>query len=307
MKRDTEVKFNEYRLAGVKEYYILDAKSRDRTAFYRLAPAGGYKSIAAEGDKVDTMIVSSEQISQYHEQGYCVLEDVLSPAQLDDLRSECGRFIELMHEEMDRQGTDTLGISHRNRRYFVAKHSEKSEKITHFLFSDLMAEVTQALLGENVFLFHEQYVVKAAEVGMKFSWHQDSGYVNFNNGAPHKPYLSCWIPLDDVTVDNGTVYILPFDRAGTREIIPHLEEEGSNDKVGYFGDDPGDPVEVPAGSIVAFTSYTFHRSGPNTTDRMRRVYLAQYSAEPIRKETGEIWGWAKPFVQNGVVVAVQTA
>lgn len=252
------------------------------------------------------MLVSPQQIQQYHQQGYCVLEDVIPAHFLEDLRAECGRFIDIMHAEMDRRGTDTLGISHRNSRYFVAKHSEKSDKITGFLFSDLMADVTGALLGENVFLFHEQYVVKAAEVGMKFSWHQDSGYVHYNNGAPHKPYLSCWIPLDDVTVENGTVYILPFDRAGTREIIPHLEEEGSNDKVGYFGNDPGDPVEVSAGSIVAFTSYTFHRSGPNTTNKMRRVYLAQYSSEPILNEAGDVWGWAKPFVRNGVNVAARS-
>ncbi|MEM7125826.1 MAG: phytanoyl-CoA dioxygenase family protein [Chloroflexota bacterium] len=253
------------------------------------------------------MLVTQEQIQQYRDQGFCILEDAIPPEHLSNLQSECGRFINIMHEEMDQKGTDTLGISHRNKRYFVAKHSEKSEKITKFLFSDIMAEVTSSLLGEDVYLFHEQYVVKAAEVGMKFSWHQDSGYVNYNNGAPHKPYLSCWIPLDDVTIDNGTVYILPFDRAGTKEIIPHLEEEGSNDKVGYFGDDPGEPVEVKAGSIVAFTSVTLHRSGPNTTDKMRRVYLAQYSSEPIRRSNGDIWGWAKPFVKNGVNVAAQVA
>ncbi|MEZ4661647.1 MAG: phytanoyl-CoA dioxygenase family protein [Caldilineaceae bacterium] len=245
------------------------------------------------------MLVSPEQVKQYHKEGYCVLESVIPAEHVANLRAECGRFIEAMHAEMDAQGTDVLGINHRHKRYFVSRRGTQSEKLARFLYSDVMAEVTQALLGENVYLFNEQYVVKSAEVGMKFAWHQDSGYVHFRNGAPHKPYLSCWCPLDDVTIENGTVYILPFDRAGTREIVPHLEEEGTNDKVGYFGDDPGDPVIVPAGSIVAFTSYTFHRSGPNTTNQARRVYLAQYSSEPIRTQDGAIWGWAYPVVQNG--------
>ena len=56
--------------------------------------------------------------------------------------------------------------------------------------------------------------------------------------------------------------------------------------VGYFGDDPGDPVSVPAGSIACFSSTLFHRSGPNTTDHVRRVYVAQYSAQPILDEQG---------------------
>jgi hypothetical protein len=45
-------------------------------------------------------------------------------------------------------------------------------------------------------------------------------------------------------------------------------------------------VIVPAGSIACFSTTLFHRSGPNTTDRMRRVYVAQYSAEPILSEDG---------------------
>ena len=49
----------------------------------------------------------------------------------------------------------------------------------------------------------------------------------------------------------------------------------------------GDTVlNVPAGSIACFSSTLLHRSGPNTTDRMRRVYVAQYSAEPILNEDG---------------------
>lgn len=75
--------------------------------------------------------------------------------------------------------------------------------------------------------------------------------------------------------------MLPYSRARTREVVEHVHDEETNDLVGYFGDDPGDPIIVPAGSIASFTSTLFHRSGANTTDRMRRVYLAQYSAEPI--------------------------
>ena len=67
-----------------------------------------------------------------------------------------------------------------------------------FLFSDLMAQVCLATLGEDVYLFWEQYVVKGGEAGMKFSWHQDSAYIGFPN---HKPYLTSWGALVDMSVD----------------------------------------------------------------------------------------------------------
>ena len=79
-----------------------------------------------------------------------------------------------------------------------------------------------------------------------------------------------------------------------------VREEGSNDKVGYFGSDPGITVEVPAGSVVAFTSFNFHSSGSNNTDRLRRVYLTQYSCEPITNAEGtKLWGNAEPLLLDG--------
>jgi ectoine hydroxylase-related dioxygenase (phytanoyl-CoA dioxygenase family) len=131
---------------------------------------------------------------------------------------------------------------------------------------------------------------------MKFGWHQDSGYVGYD----HKPYLSCWAAIDEVSEENGTVYILPFSRAGTRKRQDHIVEEGSNDKIGYFGEDPGIPVVAPAGSIAVFSSVSFHRSSPNTSKGWRRIYLTQYSAIPIlTKDGSQLWGNAEPFLVDG--------
>lgn len=240
-------------------------------------------------------VVSEEQASQFHEEGYFVLERVIPERYLEDLRSECQRFIDEQDAEMDRLGVEKLNLNHKGKRYFVHAY-EGSEKVRAFLFSELMAEVVRAALGDTVYLFNEQYVVKAAEKGMKFGWHQDSGFI----GYPHRPYLTCWCTLDDVTVENGTVYLLPYSRAGTRELVEHVRDEETNDMVGYFGDDPGEPVVVPAGSIACFSSFCFHRSGANQTASQRRVYLAQYSAEPIMTEDGSgIRYLAEPFLKEG--------
>jgi ectoine hydroxylase-related dioxygenase (phytanoyl-CoA dioxygenase family) len=169
-----------------------------------------------------------------------------------------------------------------------------------FVFSALMAEICRATLGENAFLFWDQYVVKCADVGMRFSWHQDSGYVH----PKAKPYLSCWITLDDVSEENGTVYLLPFSRSGIRTWVQHVIDPATNDKVGYFGADRGVPVIAPAGSIAVFSSMLFHSSGANSTQRMRRIYLAQYSGEILMTEDGtKPWGQAEKFLENGKVVA----
>ncbi len=227
--------------------------------------------------------VSDEQKKQYQDEGFFILERVIPQQHLRLLREECQRFVDEANTEMDRLGTDVLGISHRNKRYFVAWASRRSPQLREFLFSDLTAEICRATVGDEAYLYWEQYVVKAAEKGMKFSWHQDSA---FGQIAPHRSYVSLWCALDDMSDANGTTYILPYSRAGSRDIAPHVKEEGTNDLIGYHGDDPGDIVVVPAGSLAVFSSVTLHRSGVNTTDRMRRVFLAQYSPEVITTPDG---------------------
>ena len=242
-----------------------------------------------------TGVISEQQRHDYATKGFFVLENVIPPHHLQALRDEASHYMDLIHAEMDAKKTDVIGINHRNSRYFISNRYKESGRLAAFLFSEVMSDICRATLGPEAYLFHEQYVIKAAERGMKFAWHQDSGYV----GYPHREYLSCWCALDDMTEANGTVYMLSYDRAGVRNTVEHKAEAGTNDRVGYFGDDPGDPVICPAGSIAVFSSNCFHRSGTNTTPAMRRVYLAQYSAEPIIRPDGKVHAFADPILKDG--------
>jgi ectoine hydroxylase-related dioxygenase (phytanoyl-CoA dioxygenase family) len=239
-------------------------------------------------------LVSEEQKQQYRDEGYFIQERVIPDEHLALLREECQRYINEADAKMDAAGVERMGLNHKGSRYFIAAYKQdRNPRLAEFLFSPLMRELCDAALETFLpYLFVEQYVVKAAEKGMTFSWHQDSGYI----GHDHPPYLTCWCTLDDVTEENGTVYLLPYSRAGGRHLLPHVKDPATNDKVGYFGDDPGIPVIVPAGSIACFSSTVFHRSGFNTTDKMRRIYLAQYSAAPLLKADGSgPWNLAEPF------------
>ena len=246
-------------------------------------------------------IVTEAQRRLFREEGYCILERVVPPAQLELLRGECQRFVDKLDARMDAEGTDVLGINHRNKRYFATNCFREEPRLREFLFGDVMAEVCRGTIGEDAYLFWEQYVVKGAEAGMKFAWHQDSGYVGYPDAAP---YVTCWVALDDMAEENGTVHVLPFSRAGIRSWVKHLKEEGTNDLVGYFGAESGVSAVVPAGSIVCFTSVSFHASGANRSKRMRRAYLAQYSTAPVLTADGAfLWGNAEPFLRGGRVVA----
>jgi ectoine hydroxylase-related dioxygenase (phytanoyl-CoA dioxygenase family) len=144
--------------------------------------------------------ITSEHTRQFREDGFFVLSGILPPGDLDMLRGECQRVIEAREREMDRLGVDKLDLDHRGSRYFLHAY-DNSPAVERFLSSELMAQIAQAALEDTVYLFNEQYVVKAAERGMQFSWHQDSGFIDY----AHRPYLTCWIALDGMTEANGCI------------------------------------------------------------------------------------------------------
>lgn len=255
----------------------------------------------SSSDTSNSPLVSEAQRKLYHQEGYMILERVIPPDMLQMLREECHYFVGYQDGQMDAQGQKQAGITHRGSRYFIGNQYHRSHRLWRFIYSDLMAQICRETLGPTAYLFNEQWVVKGPDAGMKFAWHQDSGYVKFRmKQTQHRPYLSAWCALDDMTAANGTVSILPHSRGGTQSTIyNHTQEAKTNDLIGYTGSDPGIKAVCPAGSIVAFTSYTLHRSGANTMPDMRRVYLAQYSGEPILNQEGGLWAQAIPFVKEG--------
>ncbi|GAB3752874.1 phytanoyl-CoA dioxygenase family protein [Microlunatus parietis] len=244
-------------------------------------------------------MITAAMIDQYRDEGYFILERAIEGEELELLLSGAQFAIDRLDRQMDEAGVDRLGINAKGKRYFSNMVYQERPELRRFLFGDTMAGICRAVLGDDAYLFWEQYVIKAADPDTSFAWHQDSGYVHEN----HEPYLTCWIALDDVTEENGSVYLLPYSRSGIRSYIKHLRSE-KGDEVCYFGSDPGMPVIVPAGSIVCFSSTVIHRSGPNLTDRLRRVYLAQYSSEVIMDAAGEKpWGSFEQFLGDGKVIA----
>lgn len=219
------------------------------------------------------------QSSQFKEQGFAVFPGILAGEALALLRAECDAFVAREDARMDAAGVDSIGISHRGKRYFANECQRVVPSLRNVLFSNVMADVCRATLGDTAYFFFDQYVVKGPEGGMPFSWHQDSGYV-VGNGGPtdHAPYLTCWCPLDDATEENGTVRLIPGSHKNG--IIGHERKAGSND-LAVEPNAEGVLVEAKAGDVVAFSSLTLHATGANRSTAPRRVYLAQYTPEAM--------------------------
>ena len=244
------------------------------------------------------MQLDNTQLAQFNQEGFLVLPRIIPDEMLEILRSGAQGAVDSIDRAMEAQNVERIGINLKGRRYFSINPSHNTPEIYQFAFSDLMANIAQQLLAsDTVTAFWEQYVIKGPDPSddARFSWHQDSAYVPFQ----HARYLTCWCALDDMSEANGTARILPFSR-GPSTYVEHQKDPVTNDEVGYFGDDKGEPVICPAGSIAFFTSHTLHCSGSNPSGNWRRVYLIQYAAEIIQDpDDWKPYGRCEPLWING--------
>ena len=232
-----------------------------------------------------TVTVTSTQREQFQSEGYFVVERALDAELLGIARSVCDRARSALERDLRERGENRHdNISILGSRYFLRKSRERRPEVRRVLFNDTTAALCRATIGDTAWLQNEQFVVKLREPTSTFPWHQDSGYNVYRGGAErHPPYVTLWVALDDVSRANGTISLLPWSVVGEGELLEHRWDEATESWVGYDGDEQGVEIEVPAGSIVCFSSLSLHRSAPNTTERPRRSYVMQYTPTLFRR------------------------
>lgn len=252
------------------------------------------------------MHISDEQRQQFREQGFMIVPGYLSAAELETVRKVCDESVAAIEADMRARNVTEDRINVLGKKYFVSGARKTRSELLPVIFGEKAAAVCQAAIGDTAYLHNEQFVVKMSDNETSFAWHQDSGYSVYSGGAErHAPYLTFWIALDDMSEANGTISILPFDRAPSRDLLEHVWRDEANAMVGYEGPDPGDLVCVPAGTLVAFSSFLLHRSGANTTDRPRRSYFVAYTptlfkhADPAK---GGVYSSGEPLVLDGAYI-----
>lgn len=212
------------------------------------------------------MLLTDEQRSALDDVGYVVLEDAIDSETVERLREILAEWAAPEIAQGIRPG----------RVLFLQKLAERDERLRAFATSPSFVELSTPLLGPDVDLYFNQAVIKFPGGNTAFSWHQDDAY----SPVEPSPYLTVWIALDDATEANGCISVLPGSHR--RGLVPHVESDFG--LAGHSLDDPdqGIPVPVAAGTSIVFWSTTLHKSGPNTSDAVRRALVLQYAPTGLR-------------------------
>jgi ectoine hydroxylase-related dioxygenase (phytanoyl-CoA dioxygenase family) len=235
-------------------------------------------------------------IGQVREQGYGVLVGGLSPAEVAEINAEALRVCrgELGPLAIDGDGPPGAAPETRPhasdsdadalRRYLCIHHPHKISAVMHHVLAHpSIVDVLTGVIGPNVKAMQSMLFIKSEGMPGQ-AWHQDEYFIPTRDRSLN----AAWIALDDATVDNGCLWVLPGSQA-RGVIYPDRDHDDERfdcaiEAYGFpYLDSDAVPVEVPAGSIVFFNGYLLHRSLPNSSERgLRRALVQHYmSAESL--------------------------
>ncbi|MGB0582111.1 MAG: phytanoyl-CoA dioxygenase family protein [Limisphaerales bacterium] len=139
-------------------------------------------------------------------------------------------------------------------------------------------DIVESLIGPAIKLFASQCFMKPPG-GIEKRWHQDSAYFCIEP----MNLVTCWTALDDVTVANGGMWVIPGSHQ--KGLVEHARWQlgDREDKQVELPDNISQQaIEMPAGSCSFHHSLLLHRSGPNRTDQPRRGLAVHYMAADCR-------------------------
>jgi len=224
-------------------------------------------------------MLGRDEIQFYRDNGYIVVPEVLSPAEVARLRQTTDALVEASAAVTAHTALYDLEDAHSAERPMVRRlktphkfHPAYAEVVRH----PGIVEALKPLIGPDIRFDNSKLNLKAAGGGAPVDWHQDWAFYPHTNDD----LCAVGIMLDDVDMENGPLLVVPGSHRG-----PTYDHHSD----GYFAGAVNDPAaDAVYGQAVALTGKAgsisihhvrlLHGSRPNLSGRHRRLLLLQFRA-----------------------------
>ena len=226
-------------------------------------------------------MLTQAQKDEYDRVGAIVVPDVLSPAEVAELRAVTDGFVERARAITAHDAIYDLEDSHTPAQPRVRRI--KAPHLHHAAYAALVRHpkivaVLQDLWGPDIRFDTAKLNLKSAGFGAAVEWHQDWAFYPHTNDD----LAAVGVMMDDMELENGPLLIIPGSHKDP-VVHDHHGEDGR-----FCGAmDPGKqevdyraavPLTGRAGSITVHHVRAVHGSAPNTSNRDRRLLLFQFRA-----------------------------
>ena len=251
------------------------------------------------------MTISEQQIAQYMDTGFLVLEDFASEGDCDRLRERANELVQefdpaevvsiFTTREQNRIADDYFLTSGDKIRFFFEENAfnedgtlkyEKEKSINkighalhdldpvfdHFSRSQNIKELAAALGFKDPLLLQSMYIFKQPNIGGEVTCHQDSTFLY----TEPIDIVGLWFALEEATIENGCLWAIPGGhRRGLKSRWVRSRNGGMEFEI--YDNEPWPenelvPLEVKKGSLILLHGLLPHRSFENRSPRSRHAY-----------------------------------
>jgi ectoine hydroxylase-related dioxygenase (phytanoyl-CoA dioxygenase family) len=261
------------------------------------------------GGRTDRYSVSVDEYARFRRDGFLVVRNLVSPAEVAELRQHTDDLMQGKLPEQTQEmsagskpdhGTQVQGLEappahlspEEKAQYFLRIHMLHRQLELHerYLLHPRVLDVLEVLTGPDILALQSMLFLKpAGKPGQ--GWHQDSFYI------PTHPDTLCgaWIAIDDADEMNGAMWMAkgsqcepvypPRDRSGYGDAIDGITQvggvsnpdDGQNDLARIADRYDQLLVSANAGDVVFFGGHILHRSKKNfSQDRVRRSFVGHF-------------------------------
>lgn len=236
--------------------------------------------------------IGPREIAFYREHGYLVVRQAFSTAEVqgaiaglvDLIMGKQPDFNGVWFEAAAKEILPTLNAEQRQdavrKLAFFTEPEPRLKAISHR--ARLLAVIRALLGGEEPFMFQDMALIKPPRLGREKPWHQDKAYFDYPLGTP---VVGVWIALDEATVENGCMQILPGrHREGP---ILHFQKRDWQICDREILGTRSVAVPLPPGGLLLFDGLLPHGTPHNSSPNRRRALQFHYAPATVEKAAAE--------------------
>ena len=263
------------------------------------------------------MNITKQQIEQYNEEGYTIVENVFSTNELKPVLDEFEEIVNNFAEEAFLAGK--ISNKHDDKDVFkklaslekdfpgssvlIHHKGELKPELAKLWGSKKLLDIVENWVGKDI-SGHPVWNIRSKTpqtVRMTVPWHQDSAYLK--EGAEKTIQPAAWIPFLDVNQNNGCMQVIPGGHDPSRVLDHKLEKKaGVKDSWYLYIEDKNIPdekivtCEMKAGSVLFLHQLIPHRSLENHSEDVR--WSVDLRFQNPKDEAGFHTGLVDPIIMR---------
>jgi hypothetical protein len=221
-----------------------------------------------------TFQASPAQIEQFQRDGYLMVEDLYTPEEMElllNIGKTDSEKAEMVHAPKDAEGRES--------KLWLTSDTEREDIYNAICHGHRLVDTMEAVMLDEVYLYHYKMMVKEPRVGGAWEWHQDYGYW-YSNGALYPDMASCMIAVDRAYKGNGCLQVLKGShKIGRIEHGRYGTQTGAEPGRVALAEKHLERVycEMRPGTALFFHANLLHRSDPNESSDPRWSLICCYN------------------------------